>query len=165
MFDPARILRTLNERQVAYLVIGGVASRVHGSPTLTGDLDICYERSTPNLEALAAALRQLQARLRGPGIPPDLPFQLDAMTLNMGDHFTFTTDAGDLDCLGIPAGTTGYDDLIRGAVTVLLDDQLSVMAAAIEDLIRMKRAANRPKDRVELEILSALREEIERKSP
>jgi len=36
------------------------------------------------------------------------------------------------------------------------------MIASIDDLIRMKRSAARPKDRVELEILGALREEIER---
>jgi len=40
--------------------------------------------------------------------------------------------------------------------------QMSVPVVAIEDLIRLKEAAGRPKDRVELEILAALKEEIER---
>lgn len=35
--------------------------------------------------------------------------------------------------------------------------------AALDDLIAMKRAAGRPKDRIELEILGALREEIDRR--
>jgi hypothetical protein len=38
----------------------------------------------------------------------------------------------------------------------------TVQVAAIEDLIRMKLAAGRPKDRIEAEILGAVREEIER---
>ncbi|MFN2432592.1 MAG: hypothetical protein ABR599_07230 [Gemmatimonadota bacterium] len=36
-----------------------------------------------------------------------------------------------------------------------------VRVASLRDLMRMKRAAGRPKDRIELEILGALQEEIE----
>ena len=87
-----------------------------------------------------------------------MPFSLDAKTLAAGDHFTFVTDLGDLDCLGIPAGTLGYDDLMKSAVDVDLDG-LVVAVASIDDLIRMKRAAGRPRDLAELEILGALRDE------
>ena len=95
----------------------------------------------------------------GSGAPTTtLPFSLDAKTLAAGDHFTFVTDLGDLDCLGIPAGTLGYDDLMKSAVDVDLDG-LVVAVASIDDLIRMKRAAGRPRDLAELEILGALRDE------
>jgi hypothetical protein len=36
--------------------------------------------------------------------------------------------------------------------------------SGLDDLIAMKRAAGRPKDRVELEILGALREEVDRQT-
>lgn len=36
-----------------------------------------------------------------------------------------------------------------------------MQVASLEDLIRMKTAAGRPKDRVELETLGALRDELE----
>ena len=52
---------------------------------------------------------------------------------------------------GIPAGTLGYDDLMKSAVDVDLDG-LVVAVASIDDLIRMKRAAGRPRDLAELEI-------------
>lgn len=81
----------------------------------------------------------------------------------MGDSFTFETVAGDLDCLGTPAGTTGYADLIANVTEMLLDDDLRVMVASIEDLVRMKRAAGHPKDLLAVEILSALREERDRR--
>jgi hypothetical protein len=157
-FDPVRALQVLTDHSVRFVVIGGIAGATHGSPSVTQDLDVCPERSPENLERLAVALRSLHATLRGAEQP--VPFALDGRTLSRGDHFTFSTDAGDLDVLSIPAGTLGYDDLVTSATTVDLD-ALTVHVAAVDDLIRMKRAAGRPKDLAELEILGALREELE----
>jgi hypothetical protein len=157
-FDPLRLLRELNAGGVRFVVIGAFAGRVLGSPTLTGDLDVCSARDPANLEALASVLRRLNARLRGVG--PHVAFRLDARTLAAGDTFTFVTDAGDLDVFGTPAGTTGYEDLARTARPTDLGE-LTVLVASIDDLIRMKRAAGRPKDLVELEILGALRAELD----
>ena len=158
-FDALRMLRELNDAEVRYVVIGAFAGRLLGSPTLTRDLDICYARDRPNLEGLATVLRALHARLRG--VDEDLPFQLDARALAAGDSFTFVTDAGDLDILGTPQGTTGFDDLARTATETDLDG-ISVLVTSIDDLIRMKRAAGRPKDLIEVEVLGALRDEIDR---
>lgn len=158
-FSPVDLLRALREQQVDFIVIGGVAGVAHGSPTVTRDLDICYERSRDNYQLLAQALRSLHATLRG--APPDLPFRLDARALELGDHFTFSTDLGDLDCLGTPSGTEGYRDLIANAVEVEVAGT-RIMVAGLDDLMRMKRAAGRPRDLAELEILGALRDEVDR---
>jgi hypothetical protein len=159
-FDPIPILRTLARHHVRFVLIGGFAGRLWGSNTVTNDLAICYARDRPNLEALASALRELGATLRG--APKDLPFLLDAQTLERGDHFTFETKFGDLDCLGTPAGSKGFQDLVDGSAEMVVDS-VRVLVAALQDLIRLKRTAGRPKDLVEVEILAALREEIERK--
>lgn len=161
-FDPIHILRRLELHGVRYVLIGGLAAKAHGSPSLTVDLDICYARDRDNLVHLAAALRELGSVLRGAS--PGLPFRLDAETLRRGDRFTLTTTAGDLDILGTPAGTAGYEELAANAEEAELDDDLVVRVVSLDDLIRMKRAAGRPKDRIELEILGALREEIDRLS-
>lgn len=158
-FDAFRALRALLDHHVRFIVIGGIAGRAWGSPTITRDLDICYERRKENHQALAAALRELGATLRG--APANLPFILDDRTFAMGDSFTFDTTAGALDCLGTPAGTSGYADLMVNATEVELDDGLRVAVCSLDDLMRMKRAAGRPKDRVELEILAAVKEERE----
>jgi hypothetical protein len=158
-FDPIHILRRLNAHKVDFVLIGGLAAKAHGSPTLTVDIDICYARNRDNLERLAAVLGELGAVLRG--APPDLPFHPDARTLWRGDTFTLTTAHGDLDILGVPSGVSGYDELAANAETAELDQGLLVKVASLDDLIRMKRAAGRPKDRVELEILGALRDEME----
>ena len=109
-------------------------------------------------DRLAEALRSLHARLRGASA--DVAFLLDGRTLEAGDHFTFATDAGPMDCLGTPAGTDGFADLDASATDEDLD-ALVVRVASLDDLIRMKRAADRPQDRIAVEWLSALRDELE----
>jgi hypothetical protein len=158
-FDPLRALGTLTEEGVRFVVIGGYAAALWGSPSVTVDTDICYARDARNLERLAAALQHLNARLRGPQV--EVPFVLDAKTLELGDHFTFDTDAGPLDCLGLPAGSSGYEALERTAAVKNLGTGLAVKVAALEDIMLMKKAAGRPKDLIELEILGKLRDEIE----
>jgi hypothetical protein len=146
------------EHGVRFVVIGGFAAALRGSPMITGDIDICYERDPGNLERLTAALAGLGARLRG--APADVPFHLARSTLEAGDHFTFATDAGPLDCLGTPAGTDGFTDLDASATDVDLEGVV-VRVASLDDLIRMKRAAGRPQDRIAVEWLSALSDELE----
>ena len=156
-FEPLRALRALARGKVQFVLIGGVAARLHGSPSLTRDVDVCYARDRDNAERLAEVLRSLRARLRG--VDDDVPFILDGRTLLAGANFTFVTNVGDLDVLGAPAGVTGFDELARHADSVDLDG-VTVLVASIDDLIRMKRAAGRPKDRAEVEILAALRDEL-----
>lgn len=160
-FDPARALEALLDHGVGFVVIGGLAARAHGSSSLTNDLAIVSARDDANLERLANVLTDLEAALRG--APDDLPFLLDATTLARGDSFTFTTKYGNLDVLGTPSGTDGYGDLRRGAVPMGLGGH-EVLMASLDDLIRMKDAAGRAKDRAEVEILVALREERDREA-
>ncbi len=157
-FHPGAALEALVEHRVRFVLIGGLAARLHGSPSITRDIDICYARDGSNLERLTAALVELHARLRG--APVDVSFLLDARTLEIGDAFTFDTDAGRLDILGTPSGTTGFDELNANAVEMRLD-LMAIRVSAIDDLIRMKRAAGRPQDLKEVEILGALRDELE----
>lgn len=156
--DRERLLRALVEGKVEMIVIGGVAGNLLGSPVVTYDLDVCHARDAANLDRIAAVLADLGATLRG--APADVPFRLDARTLRNGDAFTFTTRLGDLDILGTPAGTQGYDDLARGAEWYEIGD-LSIRVASLDDLIRMKRATGRTKDLLALEELGALRQHLD----
>ncbi len=154
-------LRALIEQDVRFVLIGGVAANALGSPSVTSDLDICYDRSDANVEKLTAALIDLEARLRGPGVPDDVPFQSHQQTLLAGDRFTFATRFGDLDVLATPSGTRGFPQLRANATLMDFGKGLQVWVCSLEDLMRMKAAAGRPKDRIELEVLGALREELD----
>ena len=160
-FQPEAVIRLLGAHQVRWVLIGGLAAITHGAPLVTQDVDVCHARDDDNLQRLATALAEVHAELRG--ADRGLPFRIDAETLRAGDAFTFTTDVGWLDILGTPAGTSGYEDLARTADAFDLFGQ-RVLVASIDDLIRMKRAAGRPKDLLLVEELGALRDELSRRT-
>lgn len=154
-----QILEALVEAKVEFVVIGGLAAQVHGSPSLTGDVDICHSLDHDNLDRLASALGNLEATRRM--MPTGVRAPIDAHALRAGDVFTLSTRAGDLDLLAHPDPNLDFATLARSASTVAILG-VPVRVASIDDLMAMKRAAGRPKDRVELEILGALREEMDR---
>ena len=117
-----------------------------GSSYPSYDLDIAYARDRDNLDALAAALRESQATLRG--APPDLPFILDGEMLRHGSNFTFDTVWGPLDILGDAMGAPAYEQLRHGAGEPLLIEGEQVIVASLDHLIAMKEAAGRPKDKL-----------------
>ena len=158
-FRPAELTAALQRRGVRYVLIGGLAGTLHGSPLTTQDADICPERTPDNLERLASALRDLHARIRTEGADDGLPFACDARFFETIALVNLVTDAGDLDVAFEPAGTGGYDDLQRAAVVVDVDG-VAISTASLEDVIRSKRAADRPKDRAALPVL----EEVLRQS-
>lgn len=149
-----QIAEHLQRHGVEFLVIGGQAAVLHGSPIPSYDVDLCYRRSPENLEHLAEALRELHPTLRG--APPDLPFRLDAQSLALGANFTFNTDLGPLDLLGWvePFGT--YEELLPRAEQIPLG-ACPVGVIGLDDLIAIKRHINRPKDQVALVQLEALK--------
>ena len=154
--QPEEILRILERHRVRYVVIGGVGATLHGSPLPTHDTDICPARDSANLDALAAALRDLGARIRATGVPEGLPFACEAAFIRQMDMLNLTTPLGDLDLSFEPSGTHGYEDLARRASPCDLGGGLLVSLASLEDIIRSKEAANREKDRMSLPTLRLL---------
>jgi hypothetical protein len=160
-FQPIEIVRTLNEHDVRYVIIGGLAAVLWGSDHHTNDIDVCYERSPDNLRALVTALRAMDAHLRG--LPDGVPEIIDERAFRLGDSMTFTTKYGWFDCLGAPAGTTGYKQLLTNATAMDIRPGLAVQVASLDDVIEMKRTAGRPKDMwlvEQLKRLKQLREEM-----
>lgn len=150
------LLEPLIRHDVDFVIVGGLAGTLHGSSIPTFDLDLAYDRDDRNLARLAEALGEIGVTLRG--APPDLPFQLDAKTLAFGANFTFETRLGDLDLLGDVSGIKSYDGL-RKRSSVQEVYGLRVRVASIDDLIAMKRAANRRKDQLMLEELLVIADE------
>jgi hypothetical protein len=162
-FDPVAALRVLVEHQIEFLLVGGVAARLRGAPMLTQDVDITPSTDRDNLVRLAAALKELDARLRTATEPDGVPLPFDPGLLASATVWTLTTKYGDLDLVMAPAGTGGYRDLIRDAdeLRVAIDPELMVSVASLADVIRSKEAAGRDKDRATLPLLRRTLEESE----
>lgn len=157
--DLERLLGVLHQHGVVYVLIGGLAAVYHGSPFPTEDADITPRSDPANLERLAAALRELHARVRTETEPDGLPFACDAAALADVQTWNLVTDAGDLDLSLEPSGTQGYSDLCRDASIANLYG-VTVQIASLADVIRSKQAANRPKDQ---RVLPTLREILARR--
>ena len=160
-FDPVAILRLLDAHRVEFIVVGGIAARLRGAPVLTQDVDITPATDRTNLERLAAALRDLDARVRTATEPDGVALPFDPALLESASVWTLTTKHGDLDLVVSPAGTQGFRDLITDAdrLKVAVDPELLVNVASLADVIRSKEAAGRDKDRAALPLLRKTLEE------
>jgi hypothetical protein len=150
--DPERLIQTLGRHGVAYVLTGALAARLHGFPRLTADADITPARNTENLEKLAAALRELEARVYTESVPEGLPFDRSAATLARADLRNLVTAAGRLDIAFTPSGTRGFEDLQNGAIRFDVFG-VEILVSDLPDIIRSKEAADRPQDRQDVLVL------------
>jgi hypothetical protein len=158
-FDPERIISVLARHGVRYVLVGALAARLQGFPRLTADADIAPARDADNLERLAAALRELDARVYTESAPEGLPFDVSPAALARAELWNLVTSAGRLDIVFEPAGTKGYEDLKRNAIRFEVFG-VALHAAALRDIVRSKKAAGRPQDRDDVAIM---REMLRRK--
>jgi hypothetical protein len=155
--DPVEVFRVLNEHDVDYLIIGGVAVQAYGHVRTTQDVDVIVAPDARNLERLAAALEQLRARLKGVdahllGIDPT-----DATHLRDGANFGLATRAGGLDVwtdVTELKGARSWEELRERAVTAKVGQQ-PLRFVHLDDLIRMKLAAGREKDLQDIAALTS----------
>jgi hypothetical protein len=154
--DFRRLYEILLGAGIEFILIGGCAANLHGSPRYTLDMDVVYRRTRENMQRIADTLAPFHPYLRG--APPGLPFTLDLTTLRNGLNFTLTTSLGDLDLLGEVAGDGTYDKLLP-FVERKEAFGLSVPCVSLEKLIALKRAAGRPKDFEPIAELEAIRQE------
>lgn len=134
------------------MLVGALAARLQGFPRLTADADITPARDTANLEKLAEALRELKARVYAEDAPDGLAFDASAPALARAELWNLVTSAGRLDIVFEPAGTKGYDDLKASAVRYEVFG-VQLHAAALRDIVRSKKAADRPQDRQDVAVL------------
>lgn len=149
------IIRLLLQHGVEFIVIGGQAETLHGSPRATYDTDLCYRRTPENLHRLAEALKPLKPTLRN--APPNLPFKADVPTLAAGSNFTFLTTAGSLDLLGYVEPLGDFDRLTQRQEVYPFEEGMALNVIALDDLITIKKHLSRMKDRESLMQLLAIK--------
>lgn len=148
-----KLVVALAEAKCEFVIVGGLSAVLQGAPIVTQDLDVCYRRTRDNLVRVASALQPFGLRLRN--LPEGLPNIFDQRSLELGTNFTLTLNDGDeFDLLGMMSAIGGYDDIFVRTVEMEVAGHL-VRVLSLEDLIRTKRAAGRPKDLAALPHLEA----------
>jgi hypothetical protein len=142
--------------KIEFLLVGGAAANLLGSPRFTLDVDIAYSRRDENIAKIVSAFGTIHPYLRG--APAGLPFQFDAQTIRNGLNFTLITDLGPIDLLGeVPGGGT-YEQLLPFSEVKNVYG-LALRCVTLEKLIELKRAAGRPRDQELIAELEIIRQE------
>lgn len=153
--DPNLLFATLAKHGVQFVLVGALGARLNGFPRMTADADIAPARDDKNLEHLADALRALDARVFTDGVPEGLPFDISARTLARAEMWNLVTEAGRLDVIFQPAGTNGFEELSKSAdLFEIYGGELRV--APLQDILRMKEAADRPQDRQDAAVIRSI---------
>ena len=157
-FEPEKLLLSLGDCGVKFVLIGGFAAVIHGSPYVTTDIDVVPAKDAANLGCLSEALRAIHAKVWTASEPEGIPFDHNAASLAEVAVWNLVTDFGRLDVTFTPSGTYGYDDLTRDSVHLeILGAKVDVSSLA--DVVRSKEAADRDKDRLVLPVLRRILEE------
>lgn len=157
--DLHRIFGALARAQVRYLVVGGVAVVLHGYPRFTADLDLVVELDPANALAAVRALAGLDFRPRAPvsadafADPDARRIWIEEKGLTMFSMWSPQYPATEVDLF--VEEPLPFVDAYRRAVRVDLG-RAQITVAAIEDLLRLKRAASRPRDLEDIDELEAI---------
>jgi len=148
----------LVEREVDFIVVGGVCAALHGVPLTTYDLEVVHSRDLANIDRLMSALDALQAVSRlqqGRTVKPDRSH------LESPGHQLLSTRFGSLDLLGEIGRNRGYDQLLPRTTEIAIGGEMKIRLLTLEALIEVKEETGQVKD---LAVLPLLRRTLEEKS-
>lgn len=145
--DAIDLVMLFAAHSVRYVLVGASAMGAHGLMGITEEIEICYQRTPANLEAVVAAFASIHASLRG--APPELALCFDTPTLAAGVNFPLVSDCGYVNLLGEVSGVGNYDQVLAQSVERTVYG-LPVRILSIAGLIDAKNAAGRTKDQLDL---------------
>ena len=160
------LLRALVAGGVEFLVIGGIAVAAHGFERATKDLDVVPSPDPDNLERLYRVLSELDATPIeiGDFQPEELPHPFSPEGLAAGGNWALMTEHGRIDVMQYVEGVFENDSdyaALADRGLVVETPVGPVRFAGYEDLLRMKYAAGRDLDLIDVRALREARGELE----
>ena len=148
-FEPDRLVAALNAAQIGYVIVGGLAVGAHGVVRATRDLDLVAAPDQRNMDRLADCLQALGGEhpIKGP---------LTGAALAKPASFKVQTQHGEVQVLNRMGGVPPFAELQRDQIRVEIASDAVAPVCSLAHLRVMKRAANRPRDRVDLAELEEL---------
>jgi hypothetical protein len=148
--DFSALLVALHDAYVEFLVVGGLAAVLNGTPVHTYDVDVVHRRTLENVDRLLPVLDSLEAVYR---IQPERRLRPGKPALLSTGHQNLLTKYGPLDLLGTIGNDLGYEELLPRSAEMLIADGVRVRILNLETLIEVKEQLNGEKDRAMLPIL------------
>jgi hypothetical protein len=149
--DVSAVIAALADASVEFIVIGGAAGLLHGSPLFTMDVDVVHRRTLANVARLLGLLQSLDAvfRLDHRGL------RAEASHLMGRGAILQSTALGPLDLLCELNDGRGYDDLLAHSVEIPVLAR-TVRVLDLATLIEVKTSAGREKDKLAVAHLLAI---------
>ncbi len=145
----ARIAKLLAEHNLEAVLIGNAAAALQGAPVTTVDFDFLFRKTPLNLRKLKALAKSLDAAVMRPFYPAADLYRV------IRDE-----DGLQLDFMTSIHGVRSLASLRSRALRVDFSGHV-LLVATLADIIRSKRAANRPRDRAVLDILEKALDEAQ----
>lgn len=143
--DTEKLLKSLKDHNVRFVIIGAAAFPVHGYSRATLDIDIFIEKDESNAQNTLDAL---------------IAFGYDVSELTLEDLLSkkvlIRQYLVETDIHPFVAGVT-FEEIWKNRVESSIGET-KVYFASLDGLIKMKKAAGRPRDEEDLKILLKLRE-------
>lgn len=156
----AEVFSSLNRHRVRYAVAGGVAVNLHGIPRMTADIDLIVDLEPGNLGQFLEAMKEL-------GFRPRLPVKAEALlsteerrnwiTARNLHAFTFWNENRPFEEVDLLLSESEDPGMLERS-QVVEAGQLKLKVVTVDDLINMKRRADRLQDRADIEALQQLKD-------
>lgn len=157
LFEP--VFGALNASQARYVVVGGLATVLHGHPRLTAGVDLIVDLDPEPLTRLLDALSNLGFRPRPPVSIREFadPARRAEWVRDKGMRVVSVWHPQNpmLEVDLFVDHPIGFEELWARSVEVDLGG-LKARIASIADLVQLKRLAGRPQDLQDIEALEAI---------
>lgn len=140
-------INCLNKHHVQYMLVGGYAVILRGYSRSTGDMDIWVNKTAENFNLLTKAIKEF-------GLPvaavPEHQFFSDQY-----DVFSFGRPPYAIEILTALKGISLFEEAYQSSTNETVDD-VTVRVIHLKHLIASKEAANRHKDKNDIENLPSV---------
>lgn len=143
-------IKALSQNDVEYMLVGGYSVILHGHPRTTGDMDIWVNRTQSNYKKLRKAFETF-------GMDVFDMTEENFLHHTNWDVFSFGRPPVSIDIM-IKVKGLKFDDAFKNS-NMFSEDGLKVRVIDYKDLVKAKKASNRPKDIDDLNNLSKLKDE------
>lgn len=158
VFEP--IFKILHAAGVRYVVVGGLATVLHGYARLTADVDLAVDLAPEEATKMIQALVAKGFRPQVPVLPEEFanPMVREVWFREKNMRAFSLVDPTNpmrvVDLLLKPE--VPFEELLARSQEVMLN-RTKIRIASIDDLIALKRHAGRPQDLADIEQLEAIR--------
>lgn len=157
--DYKSIFKELNDLEIDYLVVGGLAVNLFGVPRLTYDIDLMILFEQDNIKKLITKLKQWGYKPKIPGDPMDFADDLKRNSwiyekgMKAFNFFSESLPVGEIDI--VIDSPISYERLKERAVKIQLQE-IMVPVVSIHDLIELKLHSGRKQDLSDVEYLKII---------